>query len=219
MKCCVFTAIFGAYDTPKQPKVVVDEVDYFMFSDDPKLNPPYPWKLVLCEPKQGSPLMDAKHVKIMAHKYLSSEYTTSLWIDASMILRCDPKLLWFRENGISSDLLLVQHDARACLHVEVEVCTRANLDKASVLKSSSDLYFSLDFDSPTGLYFGGFVGRRHTKASVRFNRLWWLCVLNGTTRDQIHLPPALELSGVSYSIIPTQDRSNLFRVKSHNKVI
>lgn len=218
MKCCVFTAIFGAYDTPKQPKVVVDGVDYFMFSDDSKLNPPYPWKLVLCKPGQASSLMNAKHIKIMAHRYLSSEYDSSLWIDGNIQLRCNPKSLWDSDEG-TCDIVLIQHDARACLHVEVEVCTRANLDKASVLKSSSDLYFSLDFDSPTGLYFGGFVGRRHTKASVRFNRLWWLCVLNGTTRDQIHLPPALELSGVSYSIIPTQDRSNLFRVKSHNKVI
>lgn len=213
MRHCVFTAIFGDYDVPRQPTTIIENIDYLMFSEDPKLSPPHPWKLVLCNPKQTSPLMNAKHIKIMAHKYLSPKYDVSLWIDGNMRLFCNPESLWSLDA--TYDIVLLKHDDRDCLHTEAEACTKMNLDEASALKRSSDLYLALDFNPPTGLYFGGFVGRRYTKTAIRFNKLWWLGILNGTKRDQIHLPPALELSGIRHKIIPTQERKNLFKAKTH----
>jgi len=71
------------------------------------------------------------------------------------------------------------------------------------VKEQKDFYLSEGCPDNTGIFMGGLIVRRHTKAIARLNELWWEQITKFSQRDQLSLPYVLWKLGITPSILPS----------------
>ncbi|QDT27613.1 Glycosyl transferase family 2 [Gimesia panareensis] len=190
----VYTAIFGGYDTLKEPLDPMPGVKFVCFTDNPRLKSNV-WKIHYCRPT-GDPLMQAKSFKILAHEVLDCDI--SLWIDG----RVELHNLNGAVNQLNKDLALHRHARRNCIYEEANHCINVNRGDPRQIKDAVTRYQSEGHPPGYGLWNGGVILRRHTPDITTFNREWWREVSVGTTRDQIVLPVVLRRLGTPFETFP-----------------
>ena len=94
MPTALYTVITGFYDSIKQPLVVEDGVDYYLFTNNPHINDAGVWKVVQIPSEEWSDrterennILLSRKVKMLPHQYLPQGYELSIYIDADMLIK------------------------------------------------------------------------------------------------------------------------------------
>ncbi len=171
-----------------------DGVRYLCFSDKP-IKSAF-WERVEVERVPDlDGCRDAKRYKIRARDVIG-DATASIWIDRHCRLLIDPVVLFSR---FSADVAVCRH-WRNCIYREGRAVIAKRKDAAELVRPMLERFRLEQWPEAAGLFFGGFIARRHTDAEDRFSRLWLDYVENGSRRDQLSLPVALSRSGVSHRV-------------------
>jgi len=180
-----YTAIIGGKDKPRNDIKVFDDFNKF-----------------------NLPVMNAKIYKVMPHKFLDCDI--SIWMDGNIFPKVPHEQLvkeWLGDN----DMMVFKHWHRESIHWEmkwIEYQFRHRKD-SPILKNAQkqmDYYKSINFPRKSGVYYCGFIIRRHNKVTEQFNEKWWAEITRWSARDQLSFPvvlstmPELKLHALHHDI-------------------
>jgi len=194
-KLLVYTCSFGGYDDLK-PQPVVDGVEYVAIVDG-QCKPCKPWRLVRTEATNKSPRRSSRYPKIMCHDFFAGQ--TTLYIDATMRLLRDPREFAgsLIQQQPEAQIHLYHHPERVDIQDEAAAIISVRFDDRQLVRQHLARYDDLDV-SGIGFPCGGVLLRR--PGCERFNSIWWQEYQTGSMRDQMSLPFALHMSGVTYFV-------------------
>lgn len=202
MKLCVYTALFGDYESlNEQPLASQSRIPFICITDNREVSSDS-WQI-----RQVSPTfsMDSvrsqREYKLQPHKYLP-EYSHSVYIDNSIILKVDPEEIiekLFPKTGF----LIFEHSFRESVLDEFLEVSRLGLDDQSKIFEQLNHYF---VDYPEVLlekpYWGGFQLRDHRNQSVcKMLDIWYAHVLRYSRRDQLSVNLAFKLANLKPDVI------------------
>jgi hypothetical protein len=94
MPTAIYTVITGSYDSIKQPKVIENECQYILFTNNPEIKEGGVWKVVQIptETWQGrtereNNILLSRKVKMLPHLYLPKGTEWSIYVDADMVIK------------------------------------------------------------------------------------------------------------------------------------
>lgn len=210
----VYTANFGGYDFVSSVKCSWN-CDFVCFTDSPNLVGEC-WNIVLVDSFEKSNVDLNRYYKMHPHLFFS-EYEMSLYIDSHIILKQDPRALFYKY--LSRHLMALPcHNDRTCAYAEgIIVVDRRGCDRDMAFSQLSR-YESEGFPRNFGLTENGLIFRRHMDPDVVLvMHDWWHEYRNGIRRDQITLPYVLWKHGLSIGHVEEGPRvsSTYFDIKLH----
>lgn len=207
-KIVVYTVLFNNYDTLKSLPHKFNNVDYICFTNIKKLQSKF-WNIKYLNRYNGKIITD-RFVKFKPSIFLK-KYSSSIYIDANVILLADPlKLVNMYLNR--SDIVLFQHRFRNTVIEEYDyIKKKYNLNKIlikKILKSKNNF-----------LSENRVIMRNHnTKKIIQLMNLWWKYFENGVIRDQLSLPFACRNAKVKPFIIKKKlSHLGFYSVSNHSK--
>lgn len=206
MKIVVLTSSIGERRGLHTPNTVNESVEYLAFVDR-RVNHKV-WKTLRVDraPDVDS-VRQAKEFKVLADKFVSAD--ASIWIDRHCRLMCDPVAAF---DQFDEDVGVVRH-YRPDIFREAAACREKKKDSPELIRRTVDRFRLEGWKPGSGLFYGGFVMRRHSAEVEKFNRLWWNYIESGSVRDQLSLPVAIERSGVSAKFFSRRRRGDFFRIR------
>lgn len=189
---CVFTAVFGRYDSiVEQPVAQRSGARFVCFTDDPALTSET-WEIRLVEPTfAADPVRSARMQKILG-PHVDFDFTVSLYIDASVRLRATPEELvaaWLTDDV---DMALPVHSYRENLIDEFDEVIRLNYDdRARVYEQLSDYAEASPDVLEARPHWTAILIRRNREPVARAMRVWADHVLRYSRRDQLSVMAAL----------------------------
>ncbi len=200
---CVFTTLIGGYESlNEQPVAHKSNLDFFCFTDDPKLKTET-WKIVNVEPiLPFDNFRSAKAIKICSHRYLDN-YDYSLYIDNSVLLKVPPELFFEDFSPEKFDMCCIHHSYRNTVLDEYEEVISSNYDKPNIIIEQFNTYSMINpelfFQKPV---WGGFLIRKHNKPEVvEAMEDWLVQILRYSRRDQLSLNYILDKHKLDLNII------------------
>jgi len=201
-RVAIVSANFGNFDQVRtQAKQDID-VDWIIFSDDPHLNPPKPWKLIVNEDRGAHPNMAAKRFKLLpdvSHRYV-------IWIDANMEVTSRSfarEALGFIHDGIA----LHKHPRRDCIYDEAEASLGAESQNGKYeglgIEEQVARYWDEGHPKNAGLYACGTIAWDRGDPKARRLGLEWLgeCA-RWTYQDQLSFPVVCRRLGIQPGVFP-----------------
>lgn len=213
MSMVIATAIFGAYDPLRRPKIVAD-VSHICLTDRPQNVPP--WRCVVVNPEQPDRRLKAYECKILAHKYLNQQII--FWVDANLSMKIDP-LSWVEKYLARRDLAVPKHPRRDCVYQEAEACIRFKRftpSKRAILDQVAS-YKIEGYPAHNGMIEGPVLLRRMTPQIIEFCELWWQEAMKFSSRMQLSFNYLMWKLGMEYEEIPVQDFQGGFKKWRHLK--
>ncbi len=221
----IYTVITGSYDSIKQPLVVEEGVQYYLFTNNPEIKNAGEWKVlqISSELWQGrtereNNILLSRKVKMLPHKYLPEGAEWSIYIDADMLIK---KPLTKLLNNLHEDTLFAVCRHSYCKSVSEEINdlkTKGMVDVTQI-ENQWKRYVEWGFKDNLGISENGLLIRRHNDARVaQLMELWWEEYQNGCLRDQVSLMPCMYRTGFMpyFQFIEMDIRNNNFvEVRSH----
>jgi len=214
-KLALYTALFGRFEELHDPFGHLDgtyyfhgdnKIDRFYFTDlhmDGKISYPVIKKNL----DYLSHVKRQRKVKIKIPDEIFDNYEYSMWVDCRPKLMIDP---YFFTDFLDTDFLIMNHGSRRCVYDEGKVCIMNSKAKESVMSNQLDFYRAQGYPEQNGLYYTGFLVRRHTKASKNLMGAWWREVEKFTARDQVSLPYVLWKHGFDITLFPENLKQKLY---------
>ncbi len=219
-KIAVYTAIFGDYDSLKEPPQI-EGCDFFCFTDDPNLSSKK-YKIVVCKRRFKDPTRDARMYKILSHKFLP-EYKYTLWIDGTVQIKEGFDMKNFIKRYLKKQgLAIFKHPERDCVYQEVKACKKLNKDDPKVMDRQIRRYKKERYPENNGLVGSGIILRKNrSKRVMKINEDWWSELENNSKRDQLSFNYVCWKNHFNYGIIDTYNGfywdNEFFRILPHNK--
>jgi len=198
-KIVVYTALIGEYDVLKIPVKLDPLIDYVCFSDR-SYSAYNPWIVKAPVFEHSDPTMVARFHKLNPH-LLFPEYETSIWVDATLLIRKECDLQGFAKQFLESGRVLatVDHPRRSCVYEEAEACLRYKKDDIEKIKTQVREYRELGLESGAGLAETMLVITSPNRLETKlFFEQWWAELLKHSKRDQLSLPYVLYKNKISY---------------------
>ncbi|MEQ1734867.1 MAG: glycosyltransferase domain-containing protein [Rhodoglobus sp.] len=193
----VFTALIGDYEAlNEQPAATDSDVEFICFTDNLEITSES-WQLRHVEPRYPlDNIRSARYLKVHGPELLT-EFSESLWIDNSVLLKSDPARLldaWLE----SADFALPRHSYRTSVIGEFDaVATQGYDDPARVYEQLihySTLRPEVLRERP---YWTAMLARRQTESVIVAMQLWLEHVLRYSRRDQLSINFVLAESGIA----------------------
>jgi hypothetical protein len=219
MRVAVYSAIFGGYDSLKQPVAQNVACDFICFTDSLPAGRNGAWQLVHVPTGNIHPRMQAKYFKLMSHdvfpdgrlarQYANSpetpQYDFTVWIDGRGQIVSETFIQDITAVVDESGWALFRHSRRDCIYDEAEVSLQYKKYHTVPIREQVESYRQQGHPAHGGLYECGIIARREPlfprlrEANVR----WWEENLGWTYQDQLSLPVVLrEDSSRAPAIIP-----------------
>jgi hypothetical protein len=218
-RIAVITAIYGNYDTLKDPKDIInkDSVDWFCFTDDKNMkssiwkviNRPYHIENNKEEYKQYKNffdnikedrvknMMSAKYYKIKTHEIdILKGYDYYIWVDGSMFLR--PEFI----NNITKlinhpyELINFKHPERSTIKDEMNLSISMKKYENQNILGQYDAYIKEGFPDDLGLFECTIIVKKNIQRINEVFDLWWIQNLKYSYQDQISYTYCLWKKGV-----------------------
>ena len=184
-KYAVFSAVVGDYDDIKQPTVVDDRFDYFLFSNDITESRIGVWQVRTIPYSNPLKTKIARWVKTHPEELLK-EYEVSLWVDSNILIT--NQFVYDRVVQLYNDGILVstmKHFQRNCAYEEMFEILRCGFERECVILKWGHYLRKQGYPKQNGLCETGVFYRLHASDSVsRFDSLWWQCIEKYSRRDQ-----------------------------------
>ena len=221
-KKVLYTAIFGKYDTLKDPEYVNNDWDYVCYTNNPKLTSKL-YTIKVVPEIHNNERKSARMIKVLSHLFLIG-YEYSLWVDGSVKLR--GKNVDELVNSLSSDdnnyILIHKHVKRDCLYLEKKACIEANKDKADTLNEQINFYRAQGMPEGGGLFESAQILRKQLDHNThKLNSEWWGQIDQFSVRDQVSLPFVMWKFDFKYKAMEgSQWLDPYFHIYNHqNKVL
>jgi hypothetical protein len=223
MKICLYTAIFGGYETLKRP-LKIDGLDYICFTDNKDLKSDF-WEIRYVEkPLNVPPSMYYKKIKCLSHKYLP-KYETTIWLDGNFIVKNKNYLNFLLKNFKTNKLMLYKHVClagmpRNCAYEEGKYSMTISKYSREKLNSQLNEYEYLhQFPKNIGLYQSGFLMRNNRDEEIiEFNEFW----LNEIERFgkiypqcQVSLPFTLWKKSINFDVLENIWDTEMYDITFH----
>lgn len=217
-KIC-YTAIFGEYDSLKEPKVITDGWEYICYTNNPNLTSTF-WKIEQYQPakppqnKRDNSLV-ARYIKVNPHKLFGEEDVLSIWVDGSIEIKCNLDDFIRKYKGMA--LTIMKHPTRNCVYEEANACIALKKDDEDIILSQMKLYKHLYLPARVGMVASGIIIRRHRAEVTQFCELWWAQIKKYSIRDQLSFNYVAWKGDFRYSVMPFDILYREFNIKGHLK--
>lgn len=190
----VYTCITGGYDVLREVGNPNPEYDYICFTDAPFESDVWMMRPIPDELKDLSPVLQERMVKILPHKFLSSQYKLSVWVDGNCEFLRDVNEL---VNTLPKEKTMLFKKHPACDSTDDDI--EANLKCGKISQSKADeirTWYSVAGYSIKGksVPFAetNLIVRKHQEAAtIKTMEAWSEMVRNICHRDQLSLQYAL----------------------------
>ncbi len=188
-RIAVFMAVAGDYDSIKDPEIVSDKADYFIFTDQ-ELPPNSIWQKRDFEYFDADPTRMARFIKTHPHLYFG-DYDWALWMDANLQINVPPEDI-IAPFAATHVLATWTHPLRRCIFDEAKECEKRSKDDGQVMSAQMERYKSAGFTAGAGLFETSVMASKMNEPSITavMNK-WWAEIEQGSRRDQLSLPFAL----------------------------
>jgi hypothetical protein len=229
MSTVIYTAIFGDYDSLKQPVEQDIPCDFICFTDCLAAGIDGAWRIIHIPAKADAhPRMRAKFFKLMSHKifpgghlafryngwrriFKPKKYSASIWIDGRFQVTSSSFARDLVSIVDSSGWAMFRHSVRDCIYDEAAESRLMRKYRNVPLDAQVAAYRNAGFPEKSGLYECGIIARREPLSFPlkAINAQWWDDNLRWTYQDQVSLPFVLQDYPASRpAIIPGQLFSN-----------
>ena len=183
-RLAVYTVLTGNYDKLRTPMVVEAGCDYYCITDNRELKSSF-WKMIYVENAEGlDSVRLQRKMKILPHLYFP-QYTHSLYIDASILIR-ESVWNWIDRNSTGLPLLTYQHPERDCVYQEAEACKFLNKDKPELIDRQIERYRMESYPEHNGMVWSAIMYRKHMEPEViAVENAWFNELLKDSRRDQL----------------------------------
>lgn len=183
IRWCIYTTVFGAYDTLQPILNAPENVDCICFADSHI--EVEGWKTIVVPSGRGG-VRGAKEYKILPHVHLS-EYDASLFIDANTLVH--GRIEDFVERWcLGYPFVMWRHSGRCDVYDEADAILALYKAEPQIVINQIMKYEQAGLPHETGLVEGGFIWRHHSDAVVsNFMEAWAAETRNGSARDQLSL--------------------------------
>ena len=188
-KFAIYTALIGGYDSIQQPKVIDDQFDYYLFTDDIQEKEIGIWKVRRVEYTNTDKTRIARYVKTHPHRLLP-EYDATLWMDANVQIissKIYDRFIYLSSSNI--DVASIYHPFRDCIYdeaFEVSYSKRyGRLEHDVIAINWCHYLFQECYPSHNGLFETNILFRKNTESVNVANDLWWECINDFSKRDQL----------------------------------
>ena len=188
-KIVVYTVLTGDYDEVHEVLYKEDGVDYLLFTNNPCITSKT-WRIVLIRDEEENLLLSRK-IKILAHRYLSSDYVYSIYVDANAVVYGKLSLLtsFLRDE---KTLAITRHSERSSVKQELDVCVKRRGIDRNLAEKQYAKYVNAGFKDDIPLMECGLIVRKHKDPTLQeLMETWFLEFKEGIHRDQISLPPCI----------------------------
>jgi len=215
-KKVVYTAIFGDYDSIKEPEYVNEDWDYICFTNNKNLKSDI-FTIKYVDSVFGNQTKNARMIKILSHIFLIG-YDYSLWIDGSVKLRGRNINELIDKHLKKNYLALHKHIKRDCLYIEGKECILQKKDISENISRQIECYKKEGMPQSFSLYETAELLRCHAQDRLKeLNLMWWKELNSNTIRDQISLPYVIWKHKFSVNIMEnSQWLDAYFKMYSHN---
>lgn len=220
-KLALYTALFGEFDELYDPyghrdgmhHFDGDGIDRFYFTDL-DMNGKICYTVIKKNMDYLSFVKRQRKVKILIPDEVFDNYEYSMWVDSRPKLSIDP---YFFLDFLDTDFLIKTHGSRRCVYDEGKVCIMNSKARESVVSKQLDYYRSQEYPTQNGLYYTGFMVRKHTKELKELMNSWWREVRKFSHRDQVSLPYVIWKHKFDITLFPEDFAQDLFmNVKDFN---
>jgi GT2 family glycosyltransferase len=181
----LYTAIFGAYDTLKDPEYINEDWDYICFTDNRDLQSDI-YTICYVEPLFESSTKSARCFKLLSHIFLIG-YDYSLWIDGSVRVRGKniDDLIEIQQKK-RHYLSIHSHIKRDCIYDEAMACILGDKLAPHETLPQMRYYKKQQFPEKFGLVESAQILRDHRNLELQsLNVEWWRILDQFSVRDQL----------------------------------
>lgn len=175
----IYSANFGAYDSPKALQVIEKGVEYKMFTDGPA---PAGWEREWTTLGQKTPQFMARQIKVLTPWEL--DYDWFLWLDATMQIKAPVLPLVEKLLQSPHDFAAFKHNEWPCSYKEISACIERKKDEPIRLLKARALLEEQKLPKNFGQLATGVLWRRNSDAVKEHAIAWWLDMQATTMRDQ-----------------------------------
>ena len=202
MKIAVLTASIGSV-APAEVNVKHESADYFAFVEtelvEDTMWTPLPVSTFSCDYRYAN-RRNAKVYKVLPHMFVPG-YDYYIWIDSTHAVKQDP--IEIIETYLKdSDIALFNHPERSCVYEEAELIKQVNFDYPHLVDEQMEFYISEKYPRKNGLYELPCRIQKNTPQIQALMLTWWELICKYSSRDQLSLPYALHMHGITPSIMP-----------------
>lgn len=201
-KGVVYTAIYGKYDTLKEPLFINDNLDYYAFTDQniPKGSV---WKKFdlsfFPELENFDAYHLSKYIKLFPYKFFS-KYDFSIWVDGNVQLIADTYPLAIMAEG--SAMATYENPFHDCIFTERNHVLYFNRVPKTELDRQIDDYAKAGFPKHFGMREFSIIYRNLQNDECKeIMEEWWKHINIYTMRDQFSLPFILWSKGKNIDYI------------------
>lgn len=214
MRACVYTAIFGGYDTLSQPPRQTVPCDFVCFTDAVLPARVGAWQIVRSNLLSDlHPRIRAKFFKCMNHEVfpggrmawrfapwkLRRKYDYTIWIDGCIRIKTENFVEEYLSYVGTCGLAMFIHPDRNCIFEEVKASVGMLKYAGLPLHEQVDRYRQEGYPAHAGLIAAGLIARRAGHPThPTINAAWWTENLKWTYQDQLSLPVVLWRLGLGY---------------------
>ena len=185
-RLAIYTALVGAYDTIRQPHVVDDSFDYFLFSNDIAVNRLGVWQIRRIPYSNPDNARLSRWVKTHPDELLP-DYDASVWIDVNIIIKS--VFIYTRTRDLIAQNIVISsmwHNARNCIYDEAAFVAYRGLEKETIVLNWLRKLKQESYPHQIGLFECGVIFRiHHNELVVSFDNEWWGCINHFSRRDQL----------------------------------
>jgi O-antigen biosynthesis protein len=207
-KTAIVSAVTGGYDYP-QNSIIIDGVDYLMFTDGTASFVPGWQYCELQNPLGLDSRRLAKGPKLNPHAFPAlRSYEYLIWVDGSMTITNHnfvEEILAFMDKGF---VVSPHFDPRHCAYGEGEFCMSIPKYEDEPLRQQLDFYKEEGFPVDYGLYECGISARRMgTPGLSDLGSLWYEQNMTWSYQDQVSFSYALWKTGFEPDVLPETFRN------------
>jgi hypothetical protein len=183
-RVCVYTAIYGGYDTLPPVLSETSGIDFICFSD--RALEAHGWQVRIRPSPYNDPNLAAKYFKLFPHKVLG-EYDYSIFVDGHTLFvgrigkLIDTYLLGER-------FVMWRHPERSDVYRELIAIVELKKHEPDAIFAQVRRYAEAGLPENSGLAEASFIWRAHDDPPLQaFMEAWWREILTHSKRDQLSL--------------------------------
>lgn len=179
-KICVYTALFGDYDSLPPNLAPSADVEFICFTD--KIQNIPGWKFVITDKKFENPIQANRYYKLQPHIHLS-DFDYSIYIDSNIIFLADISLIIKKCIGLPFAGWC--HPERADVYSEIDAIISNFRHRPEKMLEQYVYFKTQQLPIDVGMIEACFLWRDHKNKSVNtMMEKWWSFVKDRGNRDQ-----------------------------------
>jgi hypothetical protein len=208
----IISACYAGFDTIRPQAEQDCAAEWFLFTDDPDLDAPPPWRVIV-EPSSEHPCLAAKRYKLTP--WLAVPHERVLWIDANMAVTA-PNFAREALGCIHDGIALHRHPRRDCVYAEAAASLGSESQGGKYdglpIREQVEHYRAEGHPEHAGLFAAGTIAWDATDPRARSLGYEWMWECERWTyQDQLSFPVVARWLGVEPGAFPWPQLERRYR--------